>query len=87
VTEPTTHWPGRRDLDAALDHATQATKLAPDNPGYLDTLAEIHFQRGDKDKAIAALKKCIAMDPKRTYFTKQLKRFEAGDPKAELPMP
>ncbi len=75
----------RRELDAALDHATQATKLAPDNPGFLDTLAEVYFQGGDKDKAIAAIKKSIKLDTKKTYFTRQLKRFEAGDPMAELP--
>jgi hypothetical protein len=75
----------RRQLDDAFDHAVQATTLTPENPGYLDTLAEIHFQRGDTDKAIAAIKKCIAMDPKKMYFAKQLKRFEAGDVKAELP--
>ncbi|HEV3237525.1 MAG TPA: hypothetical protein VGZ25_11085 [Gemmataceae bacterium] len=75
----------RRELDVALDHANEAVRLAPDNPGYLDTLAEIHFQRGDKDKAIEAIKKCMVMDPKKTYFAKQLKRFEAGDLKLAIP--
>jgi tetratricopeptide (TPR) repeat protein len=74
-----------RNLEAAKTHALKATELAPTNPGHIDTLAEIYFQMGDKDKAVEAQKKAIALDPKKTYFTKQLKRIEAGDPKAERP--
>jgi tetratricopeptide (TPR) repeat protein len=73
----------RRQLDVALEHARKAVELAPDEPAFADTLAEIHFQRGAKDEAIACIKKCIALDPKREYFKKQLKRFEANDPLTE----
>lgn len=75
----------RRNLDKALAHARKAVELAPDNAGYLDTLAEVHFQRGDKDKAIALEKRVIELNPKRAYFRKQLKRLQAGDPSAERP--
>lgn len=75
----------RRRLDAALEHAQRAVALEPTHAGYHDTLAETHFQRGDKDKAIAEIRRSIALDDKRAYFKKQLKRFEAGDPQAELP--
>jgi Tfp pilus assembly protein PilF len=75
----------RRDLDKGLEHSKKAIELAPDNAGYLDTLAEIHFQRGDKDKAVALQKRAIELDPKKPYFRKQLKRLEAGDPSAERP--
>lgn len=75
----------RRNLDQALQHAQKAVELAPANAGYLDTLAEVHFQRGDKDKAVALQKRVIELDPKRPYFRKQLKRLEAGDPSAERP--
>jgi tetratricopeptide (TPR) repeat protein len=75
----------RRNLDVALEHANRAVALEPSSAGYHDTLAESHFQRGDKEQAIAAIRKAIALDGKRTYFAKQLKRFEAGDPKALLP--
>ena len=63
----------------------KAVELAPDNAGYLDTLAEIHFQRGDKDKAVALQKRVVELDPKRSYYRKQLRRLEAGDPSAERP--
>ena len=75
----------RRQLDKGLDHSREAVKLAPNNAGYLDTLAEVHFQRGDRDQALQLMKKCIELDPKNRYFRDQLKRFEAGDPKAPLP--
>lgn len=75
----------RRDLDKALEHAKKAVDLSPKSSGYLDTLAEVYFQRGDRDKAVAAQKKAIALDPKKPYYRKQLKRIEAGDPTAERP--
>jgi hypothetical protein len=31
------------------------------------------------------MKRCLALEPKNDYFQKQLKRFEAGDPKAPVP--
>ncbi len=74
-----------RNLEAAKAHALKATELAPTNAGHLDTLAEIYFQLGDKDKASATEKKVIDLEPKRIYFRKQLKRIEAGNPKAERP--
>ncbi|MHB1423720.1 MAG: tetratricopeptide repeat protein [Gemmataceae bacterium] len=75
----------RRNLDRALRHADKAIELAPNNAGYLDTLAEVHFQHGDKEKAVALQKRAIALDPKKTYYHKQLKRLESGDPSAALP--
>jgi tetratricopeptide (TPR) repeat protein len=74
-----------RRLDDALEHANRAVTLETTNAGYHDTLAEAYFQRGDKTQAIAAIRKAIALNGKRTYFAKQLKRFEAGDPNAPLP--
>jgi tetratricopeptide (TPR) repeat protein len=75
----------RRNLDDALKHSEEAVKLEPKNAGYLDTLAEVHFQRGDKDKAVALQKRVVELDPKRSYYRKQLRRLEAGDPSAERP--
>jgi len=75
----------RRDLDAALEHARQGVELEPDNAGHLDTLAEVYFQRGDKDKAVELMKKCIAMQPRYEYFRRQLKRMQAGDRDTDVP--
>jgi hypothetical protein len=76
----------RRQLDLAVEHARKAVELAPETSGYFDTLAETYFQRGDKDKAIETMKKCIALEPKRDYYQRQLKRMEAGDPRVEPPV-
>lgn len=75
----------RRNLDDAATHANKAVALEPANAGFHDTLAETYFQRGDSARAIEEIWKSIALDGKRAYFKKQLKRFEAGDPKAMLP--
>ncbi len=75
----------RRDLDAGLARARKATELSPDVAGYQDTLAEVWFQRGEKDKAVAAQKKAVELDPKKAYYRKQLKRYEAGDLSAPRP--
>lgn len=75
----------RRELDTALAQARQAVELEPDTAGYYDTLAEVHFQRGEKDLALAAQKKAIALDPKKVYYRKQLKRMEAGDATSPRP--
>ncbi len=66
----------RRDLDSALKYAQKATETEPANAGYLDTLAEVWFRKGDRDKAIAQMKKCVELDPKNNYFRKQLVRFK-----------
>jgi tetratricopeptide (TPR) repeat protein len=75
----------RRRLDLAEQHAARAVELDSANAGYLDTLAEANFQRGNMARAVELMKRSLELDPKNEYFRKQLKRFEAGDPKAELP--
>jgi Flp pilus assembly protein TadD len=75
----------KHDLDAALDHARKGVELEPNNAGHLDTLAEVYFQRGDKEKAVELMKKCIERQPKYEYFRKQLKRMQAGDRDADVP--
>jgi tetratricopeptide (TPR) repeat protein len=75
----------RRRLDDALTHAQTAVKLEPKAAGYLDTLAEVHFRRGEREKAIEMMQKCVAMEPKSSYFRKQLERFRKGDVSSEVP--
>jgi tetratricopeptide (TPR) repeat protein len=72
----------RRDLDKGLASARKAVELAPENAGYHDTLAEVLFQSGKKKEAIEAQKKAVKLAPKRKDLARQLKRIEAGDPKA-----
>jgi tetratricopeptide (TPR) repeat protein len=76
----------RRKLDVALEHARKAVELAPEKAGFLDTLAEVYFQRGEQEQAVACIKKSIELDPKNRYFHKQLERIEAGERAADLPV-
>ena len=46
---------------------------------YIDTLAEVHFRRGDRKKAIQLAEQCIKLEPDDEHFTKQLKRFREED--------
>ncbi|MFC4994524.1 hypothetical protein [Rubritalea tangerina] len=41
-----------RRLDASLTHARNAVKLRPNQPAYIDTLAETYFAKGDRKKAM-----------------------------------
>ena len=70
----------RRKLDEALPLAQQAVTLAPKEPAYLDTLAEVHFQRGDRPAAIAAARQAIALAPGNAFYEKRLAHFEQDEP-------
>ena len=65
----------KRELAAALAHAERAVALAPDRDAFLDTLAEVHFVRGDRKRAIQLMRKCLEMSPGQEWYQKQLKRF------------
>jgi predicted Zn-dependent protease len=76
----------RRELHKGLKHARLAVELEPGSSVHLDTLAEVYFQQGEKDKALAAIKKAVELTPQRVYYRKQLQRMEAGDRDAERPV-
>jgi tetratricopeptide (TPR) repeat protein len=77
----------RRRLDEALDLSQKAVALEPKNPAYLDTLAEIHFQKRNRERAIELMKQCIELSPDNDYFRKQRDRFEKSDPATPPPKP
>lgn len=70
----------QRRLDDALAHAKEATRLAPTSAACQDTLAEVHFQRGEKEQAIAAAKRTLVLSPGDKFFQSQLKRFSETAP-------
>lgn len=67
--------PAPKDLQAALSLALNANKLDPDNPEYIDTLAEIEFRQGNSEQAQNLIKQAIKLAPEKDFFKVQLKRF------------
>jgi hypothetical protein len=65
-----------RDLDMALANAQRAVELDPQSAGVLDTLAEVHYRRGNRAEAVRLCKQCIEMDGERTLYKERLARFE-----------
>jgi uncharacterized Ntn-hydrolase superfamily protein len=83
VVRPSERYPEYRtalagvNLDESLAAATLAVEIEPQNPEILDTLAEVHFRRGEVDQAIAAGERALARDPESTYLQEQLERFQS----------
>jgi tetratricopeptide (TPR) repeat protein len=77
----------RRALPAGLEHARQAVELSPDAVRHQDTLAEVLFQLGRRDEAVAEMKKCVGQVPGNRYFRRQLKRMREDDPATDPPEP
>ncbi|MFL5329948.1 MAG: hypothetical protein ACJ8C4_13670 [Gemmataceae bacterium] len=68
-----------RDLESAETWAKSAVSLAPESLHYLDTLAEVQFQRNDAKAALATLKIGLEKSPRNPHFLKMVQRVEAGD--------
>jgi tetratricopeptide (TPR) repeat protein len=69
----------QRKLDEALALATKATELAPTEASYQDTLAEVHFQRGDRAPAVAAAERAAERSPLSKLFAARLKHFQEDE--------
>jgi tetratricopeptide (TPR) repeat protein len=65
-------------LDEALSWAQQGAKLAPEDTSILDTLAEVHFRRGEQAAAVETIERALALEPSSDYLQKQLLRFKGG---------
>jgi tetratricopeptide (TPR) repeat protein len=62
-------------LDDAQKESTEALRLRPNQAAYLDTMAEIHFARGNREKAVEWSKKAITSEPGATPLREQYYRF------------
>jgi tetratricopeptide (TPR) repeat protein len=71
----------------ALEYAERAAKLAPDNPDYMDTLAQVLATAGRFDKAIDIQKKAVDRAPDHAmhrfhlaqYYVKAGQKAEARE--------
>ena len=69
-------WLLNRNKDPkALEYAEKATKLAPSNPDYLDTLAQVLATAGRFDKAIEIQKKAVDLAPDHAMYRFNLAQY------------
>lgn len=67
-----------RRLDEALKFATWANTASPFNSAFIDTLAEVHYMRGDADKSVELEQKALLLNPGDPFMTSQLKKYRAA---------
>jgi uncharacterized Ntn-hydrolase superfamily protein len=65
-------------LDDATKAAERAVTLEPKNVDILDTLAELYFRQGKRDKAVEVESRAATIDPKSQYLKDQIERFQKG---------
>ena len=66
----------RELLESALLLAERAVEDSERSaPHILDTLAEVHFQLGDREAALAAIEEAILQKPDDDYYQEQRRRF------------
>lgn len=63
-------------LKMATRLSRKTVQAHPQNPKYLDTLAEIYYVRGKKDQAIETIQKALALDADNRLYKQQLWRFK-----------
>ena len=74
-------------MDEALAAAKRAIEIDDGRAGYLDTLAEVHFVRGEIPLALRAIRRALELQPGDDYYRKQLERFQAASELAEIEPP
>lgn len=80
-TRNTTAWFASRavrKLDEAEAHLKKALAANPDQPAYLDTMAEIHFARGNRAKALEWSSKAMNFEPSDSQIRRQHERFRSA---------
>ncbi len=63
--------------ERGIEVAKQALQTSPKDAGLWDTLAELYGARGEKARALEAIDKALAVQPRDPYFLEQRKKFEA----------
>tara|TARA_Y100001960_G_C14737417_1_gene861096 strand:- start:72 stop:2081 length:2010 start_codon:yes stop_codon:yes gene_type:complete len=74
----------KTNLVEAFNLSKKTIQAFPKDPGYIDTLSEIYYVQGKKDKAIENIKKAIELDPKNAYYKQQLWKFNNVAPKPAI---
>ncbi len=65
------------DLAEALRLSSRAVELEPENPAFLDTLAEVYYLRKEYYRALTYLRKAVAQDPPDLdYYLNRLEKIK-----------
>jgi hypothetical protein len=73
-------------MAAALELARRAVaETDRSEPEILDTLAELHFLLGDRDRALATIDEAIGRRPEDPYYREQRRRFNGERPRDDRP--
>jgi hypothetical protein len=67
-----------RRLDEAEAHLAKALETYPRQAAYLDTMAEVHFARGDRAKALEFSHRSLEEEGKDLQLVRQHERFKSG---------
>lgn len=68
----------KNKYDWGIKLAKKAVELQPDAAHIWDTLAWLHFEKGNKKKALKAMKKAVELEPETKGFKKNLKKMKKG---------
>ena len=68
----------RRELDKGLTFAKEAVKAEPASVPYRETLAEVSFRKGDREKAVELMTKLLEDDSRNPLYRRQLSRYRVG---------
>jgi len=63
------------DLDRALKYSRRSLELRPNTGGYLDTLAHVHYARGEYAEAVKQQERAAALEPHSKLITDKLTVF------------
>ena len=62
-------------LEDALGLSVRSLEITPDQPIYLDTLAEIYYRLGDRQLAVSLIRRAIAIDPQTDQYRNHLQKY------------
>lgn len=65
-------------LDEALEYSRRAIAAQPYEAAFLDTMAEVHFRRGEMKEAVEFESRAAQLEPGDVFMNKQLNRFKAA---------
>ncbi|MDB5311979.1 MAG: hypothetical protein JWO38_6181, partial [Gemmataceae bacterium] len=75
----------RRELDRSLGYAKEAVEATPESAVFRETLAEVHFRRGERAAAMAIMTKLASEYPRSRLYRRQLSRYKSGDLASPIP--